>query len=181
MIPGGGGEGGKREGVGLIDAGVGGGAVDAVVEAEDLREEDDAVEVDAAKVGGEDGGAWGAVAFAEEILGRVPAIVLGEEAADEALEGVAVGVDAVEGFGFVFAEGAAEAGAGGVDEDDVADVEEGVFVVDDGVGCAFLVLGVRGDDALGAEGSHVEPHGGGAGASVVDEDDGALRRRGHLS
>ena len=107
VVPGGGGEGGERESVGLIDAGVGGGAVDAVVEGEDLREQDDAVEVDAAEVGGEDGGAWGAVAFAEEVLGRVPAVVLGEEAADEALEGVAVGVDSVEGFGFVFAEGAA--------------------------------------------------------------------------
>jgi hypothetical protein len=70
-----------------------------VVEAEDLREQDDAVEVDVAEVGGEDGGARGAVALAEEVLGRVPAVVLGEEAADEALEGVAVGVDAVEGLG----------------------------------------------------------------------------------
>ena len=107
VVPGGGGEGGQGEGVGLIDAGIGGGPVDAVVEAEDLGEKDDAVEVDAAKIRGEDGGAWRAVAFAEEVLGGVPAIVFGEEAADEALEGVAVGVDAVEGFGFVFAEGAA--------------------------------------------------------------------------
>src|SRR5207237_178569 len=112
-------EGGQGEGVGLIDAGVGCGAVDAVVEAENLREKNDAVEVDAAKVGGEDGGAWSAVAFAEEIFGGVPAIIFGEEAADEALEGVAVGVHSVEGFRLVFAEGAAEAGAGGVDEDDV--------------------------------------------------------------
>ena len=47
-----------------------------------------------------------------------------------------------------------------------------MVVVDDRVGCAFLVLGVRGDDAFGTEGSHVQPHGGGAGASVVGEDDG---------
>jgi hypothetical protein len=120
VVPGGGGEGGKREGVCLIYAWIRGWTVDAVVEAEDLREEDDAVEVDAAKVGGEDGGAWGAVAFAEEIFGGVPAIVPGEEAADETLEGVAVGVDSVEGFALVLAEGAAEAGAGGVDEDYVA-------------------------------------------------------------
>src|ERR1700689_2721137 len=33
------------------------------------------------------------------------------------------------------------------------------------------MLGVRRDDALGAEGSHVQPHGGGAGASVVGEDE----------
>ncbi len=119
VIPGGGGEGGQRKRVGLIDAGVRGWPVDAVVEAEDLRQQDDAVEVDAAKIGGKDGGAWRAVAFAEEILGRVPAIVLREKAADEALEGVAVGVDSVEGFAFIFAEGAAEAGARCVDEDDV--------------------------------------------------------------
>ena len=160
VIPGRRGEGRKGEGVGLIHAGIGGGAVDAVVEGEDLREQDDSIEVDAAEIGGEDGRARSTVAFAEDVLRRVPAIVPGEEAADEALEGVAVAVDSVEGFGLVLAEGAAEAGAGGVDEDDVGYVEERVFVVDDAVGRAFLMLGVRSDDALGAEGSHVQPHGG---------------------
>ena len=179
VIPGGGGHGGQGEEVAVVGAGIAVRAVGARVEAEDLREEDGAVEIELAlQQVGENGGARGAVALAEEILRRVPAIVLGEEAADEAVEGVRVGIDAVEGLAGVLAEDAAEAGAGSVDEDEVADVEEAVFVGNDLVGCAFLVRGIlRQDDAHGAEGAHVEIHGGGAGAAVVEEGDGAVLRR----
>ena len=129
-----GGVGGQGKRVGLIDAGVPLGPVDAVVEAEDLREQDDAVEIDIAQIRAENGAAWRSVAFAEEVLGRVPAVVLGEEAANEAFEGVAVGIGAPEGLLLVLAHDAAEAGARGVDEDDIADVEEAVVVVDELVG-----------------------------------------------
>ncbi len=88
-----------------------------------------------------------------------------------------VGIGSVETLAGVFAVDAAEAGAGGVDEDEVAGVEKAVFVGDDLVGRAFLVRGIlREDQALGAEGAHVEIHRGAAGTAVVEEGDGAILR-----
>ena len=177
VIPGCGGVGGQGEHVGKVDAGVCAGAIDVGGEVEDLRKQNDAVEVDAFAVFenvGEDGGAGGAIALAEDVLGRVPAVVLGDETGDEAGEGVGVFVDAPEGLSGVLADEAAEAGAGHVDEDDVADVEQGAGVVDELVGSGGQVLIGVGDDVLGAERTHVEPDGGAAGTAVVEEGDGAL-------
>ncbi len=175
VIPGGRGHGGQREEVAVIGAGIALRAVGAVVEVEDLREEDGAVEVDAALLQeeGEDGGAGGAVAFAEEELGVVPEVVFGEEAMDEAAEGAAVGIGSEESFRCVFAEDAGEARAGRVDEDEVAGVKEAVLVSDERVGRSFLMLDVGQHDAHGSEGAHVEIHGGTAWTAVVDEGDGA--------
>ena len=47
-----------------------------------------------------------------------------------------------------------------------------------GVGRGGLVLGVGRDDAARAEGAHVQPHGGRAGAAVVEEHDRARAWRG---
>src|ERR1700728_261541 len=87
VIPRRGGEAGQREEEAVLGAGIAIGAVGGVVEAEDLREEDDAVQIDAVTLegGGEYRIASGAIALAKEEARRVPAIVLGEEAADEAL------------------------------------------------------------------------------------------------
>ncbi len=73
---------------------------------------------------------------------------------------------------------AREAGARHVDEDQIGGVEQAGVVVDELVGRGRVVAVVGGDDAPGAEGAHVQPHGGGAGAAVEEEGDGALLGRG---
>src|SRR5699024_11654735 len=79
-------------------------------------------------------------AFAEQVLGRVPAAVLGQEQLDELREGLGVAIDAVDvllallhllgalvrvlGVG----DQAAEAGPRRVDEDQVGGVQQAVLV-----------------------------------------------------
>src|SRR6185437_16607270 len=99
-----------------------------IIVIQDLRQEDHAVEVGAVlglEHVDEIGRAWGAVALAEKVLGRVPAAVLGEELHDELGEGMHVLVGAEE-----FLLGAwrhpREAGTRRVDEYEVARIEEAV-------------------------------------------------------
>ena len=67
-----------------------------------------------------------------------------------------------------------EAGADGVDEDDVGEVEPGAGVVGEGGGVRGAVAGVAEGDVLGADGAEVEEAGGGAGAAVEGEHHGAV-------
>ena len=86
-----------------------------------------------------------------------------------------VGVGGVELLlGFVGGDqGAAEAGADGVDEDEVGEVEPGAGIVGEGGGVGGTVAFVAECDVLGADGAEVEIDGGGAGAAVEGEGDGA--------
>ena len=177
VVPGGGGVGGKSKDIWQVHAWVCGGFVDVGGEVEDLREQDDAIQVDALVVlkdVGEDGGACGAVALAKKKLGRVPAVVLGDEPNDEACEGVGVFVDAPEGRPGVFAEETAEACAGHIDKDQIAGVEQRFRVVGEFVGRGGEMLVALGDYMLGSERAHVKPDGGSAGSAVVKERDGAV-------
>ena len=92
-VEGGCGVAGQRQRIGLVNARVPLRIVDGVIKAEDLREQNDAVEVDATKVCCNNCRARRAITFAEEILGGIPATVLGKEAADETFESVAVAID----------------------------------------------------------------------------------------
>src|SRR6202011_1089663 len=74
-----------------------------------------------------------------------------------------------------FADGVAESGADGVDEDHIGFVEQRALIVLKLVGRRRRVFGVGGDDAARSEGAHVQPNGGGAGAAVIDEGNRALR------
>src|SRR5882762_6101990 len=101
-------------------------------EVKDVGDEDDAVEVHAVvflEVVAERGGAEGAVAFADEEFGRVPAAVTADVQGDELGEGLYVLVDAPEVFVLRFADGVAEAGADWIDEDHVGLVEQGAGIV----------------------------------------------------
>src|SRR6202043_1572735 len=95
-------------------------------EVEHGRDEVDAVEVHAVvrlQVIAESGGAEGAVAFADEEFGRVPATVAVDIERDELREGFYILVDAPKLFVLCFADGAAVAGAYRVDEDHIGFVE----------------------------------------------------------
>ena len=110
----------------------------AAVEVEDGGDEDEASDADALLVEegpGEAGGPEAAVAFAGYEDWGADAGVGFEPAADCGGEGLDVAVDGLEGAaGVVVAEGAAVAGSGGVDEDEVGEGEPGFGVVDSGLG-----------------------------------------------
>ena len=176
VIPGGGRVGRQHGLIGQIDAGITGRPVRAQVEVQNLRQQDHAVEVDGAvglELIDDHRRARRAVAFAEQVLGRVPAAVLGEKLGDEFGEGVGVLVDAVERLFLVLAGDAAEARARRVDEDEVGDIEQARAVVHQRVGRRGRVCIGGGDDPAGPEGAHVQPQGRGARAAVVEEGDRA--------
>ena len=92
-----------------------------------------------------------------------------------------IGIDPPEGLLLVLAEETAEAGAGCVDKNQVAGVEQAVGIVDQFIGRGAGVLVVGGNDAPGTEGAHVQPHGGAARAAVVDKGHRAAILAEHLS
>src|SRR6266404_3946129 len=121
----------------------------------------------------ESSGTEGAVAFADEEFGGVPAIVAVDVHSDELRERLYVLLDAPKILVLRFAHGVAEAGANGIDEDHVGFIEQRGLIVLQLVGWRRGVFSVGGDDAARSEGAHVQPNGSGAGAAVVDEGDGA--------
>jgi len=74
-------------------------------------------------------GAGRPVALAEDVFGRVPAAPLRQEISDEFCKGVGIRIDAIEGFVPVLARNSAESRARGIDENEIARVEQAVFVV----------------------------------------------------
>src|SRR5882762_6109968 len=119
-------------------------------EVEDVGDEDDAVEVHAVvflEVVAEGGGAEGAIAFADEEFGRVPAAVTADVQGDELCEGLYVLIDAPEVFVLRFADGVAEAGADGIDKDHIGLVEKGAGIVLQLVWRRRSGFGVGGEDA----------------------------------
>ena len=113
-----------------------------------------------------------AVALAEDVLGRVPAVVHGEEGADEVGDGVGVLVVAPEVGVLLVAERAAEAGADRVDLDEVGEAQQARRVVLEPVGRRARVLRVARDvDAPGADETEVQEDRGGARPAVEEERD----------
>src|SRR5712672_4448984 len=145
-------------------------------EIEDVGDEDDAVEVHAVvflQVVAEGGGAEGAIAFANQEFGGVPAAVAADVQGDELGEGLYVLVYAPKVFVLRFADGVAESGANWIDENHVGPVEKGAGIVLKFVGRRRSGFGVGGEYAAGSEGAHVQPNGSGAGAAIVNEGDRA--------
>jgi len=99
---------------------------------------------------GEDGVAERAITFADEKFGRVPAIVAADVGLDKIGEGTRVLVNAPEILVLGFADGVAEAGADGIDEDEVGFVEQAVGIVFELVGSGRSDAGVDSGDALGS-------------------------------
>jgi hypothetical protein len=147
--------------------------VDVVVE--DGGEQDDAVEGDAVVVerGDQSGGARVCRSSRRRGTWAGPALVHGDVAGDELVEGLDVLVDAGEVLGGALAHGAGEAGERRVDEDEVGLVDQAVLVGNPLIGRRAAGLGALSNDAHRADGAHVQPEGRGAGAAVVEEGDGA--------
>jgi hypothetical protein len=72
---------------------------------------------------------------------------------------MSIGIDAVERFLFVLAGDSTEPGAGRVDKDEIARVEQALIVVGDRVGRRRRMGVVGGDDPFRAKRPHVQPHG----------------------
>jgi hypothetical protein len=146
-------------------------------EVEQGGEQDDSVEAHpeaALHVLGETGGAHTAVGFAEDELRRVPAIVLGDPAADEVADRLDIAAQPVELGRLGAALGTAVAGGHRVDQDDVGGVEDAVGVVDHGGRWLWRRGAVFRDvNSLGAEYAEVEPDRGRPGATVEGEEDRA--------
>src|ERR1035437_2689697 len=177
VIPGRGRIGGQCQLIRQVYAGIAGRKVDVGGEVEDLREQDYAVQVDVLAVlqnVGQNGGACGAVTLAKYVLWRVPAVVLGNEPGDEASKGIGVLIHPPEGLFRVLAGQPPKAGAGHVDEDQVAGVEQGVGVVNELVGRRGQVLVATGDHMLGAERTHMQPDGRTSRSAVKEEGNKAV-------
>ena len=143
---------------------------------ENRGDQDDAVQVNRVvvlQIISQSGGTERAVALANQKLGRIPAVVAAQVGVDELSEGVHVFIDAVEIFFRRFADNVAVPGAHGVDEDEIVLVEKAFGIVHELVGGRRSEGAVDGPSAARAESTHVQPHGGGAGSSVIEEGDGA--------
>src|ERR1700720_175296 len=103
----------------------------------------------------EGGRAERAITFADEEFGGVPAIVAVDVHGDELRERFYVLIDAPKIFVLRLADGMAEAGADGIDEDHVGLIEQSGLIVLELVGRRGSVLGVGGDDTAWTEGAHV--------------------------
>ena len=150
------------------------------VEAQDRRDQDDAVQRDAAlvqQVVGQGGGTRGSVALAGEEFRGEPALISRDVEADEIGDGADVLLDAEKLFGLFAGGGPAVAGVDRIDEHQVGGGKPGVGVLHQRErrrrGIAVLIE----RDAHGAGGAQVQPDGGGAGAAIEDEGDRALARR----
>ena len=155
------------------------GSIHAQVEVQDLREHDDAVQVEAVfafEQVHQDGGARSAVAFTEEVLGRVPAPILAEIGHDEFRERVRVRVHAVKAFFLILPRDATEAGAGSVHKHQITGVQQAVIVVNNLIRRGRGMRVVRGDHPPGSKRAHVQPDRRRAGTAVEQKRDGPFVR-----
>jgi len=150
-------------------------------EIEHGRDQDDAVERDIIvgvvhQLVGDGGRAGGAIAFAAEIFGAVPAAIVVEPQPDDRGDELGILRDAIIVLRVGLADQVRETGARRVDEHDVGDVEQGVGIIDDRIGRRAVVDPGAGDgDALGSEGAHHQPDGARTRAAVEQEGDRAVR------
>ncbi len=107
---------------------------------------------------GHAGGPRRAIGFAEEVFGRIPPLMDGQESHDALREGVDVGIGGEERLGLGVAQRPRVAGVDGVQEDDVGLRKHGGVVVDQAM--RRVRRHVRGIDhhPPGPERGHVQPH-----------------------
>src|ERR1051326_836926 len=117
----------------------------------------------------EPGGTGGAVAFADHKERRGPALIAAEVETDEFADGFDIAAQAEEFARLVALNGAAVAGAHGIDEDQIGLVEPGVFIVDQLIRRRRHHAVRLHAYALGSDGAEVQPHGSRAGAAVERE------------
>ena len=150
-------------------------------EIEDGGDEDDAVERDIiilpVQLIGHGGRAGGAIGFAAEELGCVPAVVLVQPQADELRDGLGIAVNAPEVFGIGLAQGMAPAGADRIDKHQIGDIEQRFGVVADVIGRRAVVLGIGDVHPLRAKGTHVQPQAARPRPAVEQEEHRAVRLR----
>ena len=173
MIPGGGRVARQVEDVGKIDAGIEG----KRAEVPDGRDHNDAVQVDAVAALqqiGESGVTEGAVTFTDKEFRGVPTIVAGDVGLHELCQGTGVLIDAPKVLVLSLADGFAETGADGIDENEVGAIEQTVGIVFESVGRGRSDVRIHGDHALRTEGAHVQPDGRGTGAAVVEKGERTL-------
>ncbi len=84
----------------------------------------------------------------------------GQEFDDEVGKGMRVFIHSVERLFLFSAPQMAEAGARCVDKDQVAGIQQTVFIVDELVGSRRAVRIILGEHSLGPESPHVKPHAG---------------------
>ena len=149
------------------------------VELQDDRDQHDAVQVDVRplQVAGEHCRTGGPIALAEEVTGRIPAVVLAEEAPHELREGARIFVDAPVIGPFGAFTGMAETGADGIHHHDVGDIENRVVVIRERVGRRALGADLGSDHAPRPHDAHVEPEGSRSRPAVVSEHERALAGR----
>ncbi len=140
---------------------------------DDRREQHHAVDRNVAvgEIAGQPRRARGAVAFAADKERRAPEVVFVQETADELAEGRQIVLHAPEVGAVAGLVRAAEARAHGVDEDQVAGIQQAVGIVDVGVRRRRRqAVGLQ-LHHLGAEGAHVQPDGGRARSAVEQKPD----------
>ncbi len=119
----------------------------------------------------------GAVAFAVEEFGRVPAVVDGDVTLDEIAERTHILVHAPEILVLAGADDTAVAGADRIDENQIRAIEDALVVGHQVIGRRRGRHAVADHHAQRAEGAHVQPDRRRAGPAVVEEGD---RSRGHV-
>ncbi len=121
-------------------------------------------------------GANAAVALTEEVFRRLPATIVRDIAGNEVRHGLDVVIHAPEVFALCLTDRAGEARAHGVDHHEVSLVEHRVLVVNPTEWTFRGESRVLHNGALGTQNAHVQPHGCGAGTTVVGKHDGAGAR-----
>ena len=138
------------------------------------RQHDDPIEVDAGVVLQQvyqHCGARRSIAFAKQIFRRVPALVFCEKRRNESGKSVGVLVDAKKRFVFVGTGNPAEPGAGGINEDEIAGVEQALIVIHQTIRGRRGMRVICGFDPLRSKGSHMQPQGRGSRTAVEQKRD----------
>ena len=114
------------------------------------------------------------IALAKDELGRVPAVVLGDEPRNEARKRIGVLIDAPESLLRTLAVQPPKPRTRHVNKNQVAHVQQGIGVVHHLVGRRRHVRVGVGDHVLGAQRTHVQPYRRAARPAVVEERDRPL-------
>src|SRR5271169_3757716 len=122
----------QPEFIGLIDCRIEFRKIRQHVVVENLRQKDYSIDIDTAfrlQQIDQRGGAGGSITLAENVFRRIPTAPLRQELGNEIREGMSVRIDAEERLVLILAGDAAESGTRGVDEHQIARVEQTVLVI----------------------------------------------------